>query len=399
MILSLGRTPRANALVAAEQLRQPEPAFPLEVAFCPVCALVQLTEIVPPESLFPEYAYQSSMSETFARSASAIAERLMATRALTADSFVVEIGSNDGCLLQNYANSGVPVLGIDPAVEIAAIATSRGIPTLCTFFNPRVARDLAAERGRADVIHANNVLAHIPDLNGAAAGVAELLKPGGVAVIEVPYVRDLVEHVEFDTIYHEHVFYFSLTSASRLFERHGLAVTDVERLPIHGGTLRLFVTPAGAASPSAAVQTLFTDERAAGLDRAGFYEDFARAVATVKRSLTAQLTALRADGKRIAAYGASAKGATLLNYCGIGTELLEFVVDRNPLKQGRFMPGVHIPIVAVDRVLTEMPDYLLLLTWNFADEIMTQQAEYSARGGKFILPLGDATPVQVPLQS
>jgi SAM-dependent methyltransferase len=397
--LSLGLMPLANGLLTRAQLDQPEPRFPLEVAFCAACSLVQITETVPPEQLFRSYAYQSSMSDTIVRSASALAERLIASRRLDPRSLVVEVGSNDGCLLQNYTRGGIPVLGIEPARNIAEIAEQKGVRTLSEFFGPALARRLAAEYGQADIIHANNVFAHIPDLNGAAEAMACLLKPDGRAVIEVPYVKDLIDHVEFDTIYHEHVFYFSLTALVRLFARHALVVADVERIPIHGGTLRLFVGRPEGAVPSGAVRGLLDEEARYGLDVVAFYQDFGHAVEGVRRTLVSQLARLKAEGKRIAAYGASAKGATLLNYCGIGPDTLDFVVDRNPIKQGHYMPGVHVSIRPVAAVLDDMPDYLLLLTWNFAEEIVAQQEEYVRRGGRFILPLGSPVASKAVSQS
>lgn len=387
-VLSLGKTPLANALLTRAQLSLPEPVFPLELAFCPGCSLVQILETVPPETMFMSYPYFSSFSDTAVRNAQSIAERLIAERKLDATRLAVEIASNDGYLLQFYRRAGVPVMGIEPASNIAQVAErERGIPTVREFFDVKLARRLRNEGRRADVIHANNVLAHVPALNAVVEGIRILLKDDGVAVIEVPYVREMIERCEFDTIYHEHLCYFSVTALQRLFERHGLTLQNVERLPIHGGSLRLFAVPDGSAEPSAAVAALIAEERASGIDQLSFYHDFARRVERLRSALRKQLDELKQGGKRMAAYGAAAKGSTLLNYCGIGGETLDFVVDRSTYKQGLYMPGVHLPIYPTSRLLDSQPDNVLLLTWNFADEIMEQQSEYRRRGGHFIIPI------------
>jgi SAM-dependent methyltransferase len=387
VFLALGSTPLANALPQAGSDPAAEERFPLDVALCRGCSLVQILETVAPEKLFGEYLYFSSFSDTMVAHARALADSLIASRTLGKDQLVVEIASNDGYLLQWYQKAGVQVLGIEPARNIAKAALERGIPTRNLFFDRKSAAQLAAEGLRADVIHAHNVLAHVADLPGVVAGFAQLLAHQGVAVIEVPYVKDLIEHLEFDTIYHEHLCYFSLSALSALFERHGLQVSDVERVPIHGGSLRLKVQHRGAAAPSPAVGALLGEEREGGMLGDPYYASFAGRVAALKTELTALLGRLRTGGKRLAAYGASAKGSTLLNTFGIGADTLEFVVDRSPHKQGRLMPGVRLPISPPDRLLADRPDYVLLLTWNFADEIFKQQADFRAGGGKFIVPV------------
>lgn len=388
LILSLGRTPLANALLTAEQLDRPEPVYPLDVVFCADCALVQIAETVPPEALFSDYLYFSSFSDTMLAHAEALVGELAGARGLNAESLVVEIASNDGYLLQFYQRRGVPVLGIEPAANIAQVAErERGIPTLCEFFGAELGERLRAEGRAADVIHAHNVLAHVADLNGVVRGIAALLKPGGVAVIEAPYVKDLIDSREFDTIYHEHLCYFSLTALDRLFTRHGLVIADVRRVPIHGGSLQVHVMRAEMAARGAAAQALLDEEAAWGVDDFAFYAGFARAVEALRADLRALLGGLKAQGRTIAAYGASAKGSTLLNYFGIGAETLGFVADRSTYKQGRYTPGTHLPICAPTKLLEAQPDYTLLLTWNFAAEILDQQAEYRRRGGQFIIPI------------
>ena len=387
MILDLGLQPLANRLLTAAELQTPEPRFPLRLAVCEACWMLQITDLVPPTDLFSDYLYFSSFSDALLRhSADAVASHIRDFD-LGPQHHVIEVASNDGYLLKNFVAARIPCLGIEPAANIAKVATERGIPTLCRFFGRELAAELAASGQQADLILANNVFAHVPDTNGFVAGLSTLLRPGGRAVIEFPYGCDLVEHVEFDTIYHEHVFYFTLTALRPLMARHGLEVFDVKRLPIHGGSLRLFVARSGTHSVQPAVSLLLAEEQSKGVNSTTYYENFAQRVLGIRADLISLLDRLRSEGRTVAAYGASAKGSTLLNFYGLDATRIAFVVDRSTAKQGRYTPGTHLPIVAPEELVNRHPDYAVLLTWNFAEEILAQQQAYRDAGGKFIVPV------------
>ncbi len=387
-VLDLGTTPLANSLLTAEQLTAPEPSFPLNVVMCAACSLVQLDYTVPPESMFSTYVYFSSFSTTMLDHANKLVSQVIAERGLSANNRVIEIASNDGYLLQYYKQAGVEVLGIEPAQNIAEVARDeKGIPTLTEFFGQSLADKLAADGTLADIIHGHNVMAHVPDINGFVGGLKTILKPDGVIVIEAPYLKNLLDEVEFDTVYHEHIFYFSLTALDQVFARHGLTIFDVVRVPIHGGSLRIFAAHSMVAERRQSVNDLLEEEDNWGVATTQGYQAFAQRVAHLKQSLVETLQTLKSQGKRIAVYGASAKGSTLLNTFGITHELIDFVVDRSTVKQGLYTPGTHLHIKPPSALLDEQPDAVLLLTWNFAEEILSQQAEYIARGGKFIIPL------------
>jgi SAM-dependent methyltransferase len=387
MLLDLGRQPLANNLLNPEDVTKAEPKFPLALYLCTDCWLMQIAHIVPPVTLFSDYVYFSSFSDHMLRHARQAALRYINEKPLNADSFVIEVASNDGYLLKNFVQAGVPCLGFEPAANIAEVARADGVETHCEFFGERSATALKAERGAADLILGNNVFAHAPKTNDFVAGLHALLKPDGWVVLEFPYGVEMIDKVEFDTIYHEHVFYFTLTPLVPLFARHGLEIFHVERLPIHGGSLRLFACHRGAETIRESVKTTLAQEALLGVSSTNYYQQFSQRAEKVKADLIAFLTEQQTAGKRVAAYGASAKGSTLLNYVGDAARSLEFIADRSTYKHNKLSPGVHVPIVPAEDLVARAPDYALLLVWNFAEEVMAQQQRFRDVGGKFAIPL------------
>ena len=391
-LVDLGMSPLCESYPTAEQLNQMEPFYPLHAYVCGRCFLVQVQEYVKPEGIFTEYAYFSSYSDSWLGHARAYVEMIAARLGLTAASRVIELGSNDGYLLQYFVARGVPVLGIEPARNVAEAAVARGVPTLTKLFGRATARALVAAGVQADLLVGNNVLAQVPDVNDFVAGMKLLLKPGGVITMEFPHLMRLMEENQFDTIYHEHFSYFSFMTAERIFAAHGLTLFDVEELPTHGGSLRIYARHAEDATRRVADRATRLREREAlaGVDRLSTYASFTEQVHETKRRLLEFLIGAKRQGKRIAGYGAPGKGNTLLNYCGIGTDFIDYTVDRNPYKHGRFLPGTHIPIHPPDRIRETRPDYVLILPWNLKDEIMEQVAYIRSWGGQFVVPIPDA---------
>ncbi len=391
-VVDLGMSPLCESYVRPEKLDAMEPFYPLHVQVCRRCWLVQLGQYVSPEHIFSEYAYFSSYSDSWVEHARAYTEKMISRFGLGPGSQVIEVASNDGYLLQWFVKAGVPALGIEPAANVAAAAEAKGVPSLVRFFGQELARELAAQGKRADLLLGNNVLAQVPDLNDFVAGLKIALAPRGVLTMEWPHVLRLIDENQFDTIYHEHFSYFSLLTTRTILARHGLALFDVEELPTHGGSLRVYACHAGdtARPVGSAVGRLLAREEAFGLARPERYLAFSAQVEETKRALLDLLIRLRRQGKRIAGYGAPGKGNTLLNYCGIRTDFLEFTVDRNPYKQGLFLPGTHVPILAPEEIARRRPDYLLVLPWNFRDEIIAQMAGIREWGGQFIIPIPEA---------
>jgi 2-polyprenyl-3-methyl-5-hydroxy-6-metoxy-1,4-benzoquinol methylase len=386
----LGMSPPSNSFVKAEALNRMERFYPLHAWVCEKCFLVQLEEFESAEQIFSDdYAYFSSFSESWLAHAKAYTEMMAKRFALGGSSFVVEIASNDGYLLQYFVQRGIPVLGIEPTANTAAAAEKKGVPSLVKFFGVATAAELASKGRKADLILGNNVLAHVPDLNDFVRGMSLLLKPGGVVTMEFPHLLNLMQENQFDTIYHEHFSYLSFVVTERVFAAHGLTLFDVDEIPTHGGSLRIYARhAANAALPvSAKVAELRAREQAAGLERADTYRSFAAQVRATKRSLLKFLIAAKEQGKSVVGYGAAAKGNTLLNYCGVRSDLVEYVVDRSPQKQGRFLPGVHIPVFAPEKIAQTKPDYVLILPWNLKDEIAAQMSGIRAWGGRFVVPI------------
>ena len=388
-LVDLGPSPLCESFLAADQLDAMEPFYPLHVRVCPACLLVQLPAYVAPEAIFREYAYFSAYSDSWVEHSRRYVEAISERLGLGPASYVVELASNDGYLLQHFVARGVPALGIEPAWNVAEAARARGVETLAEFFGLALARQLVADGRAADLVIGNNVLAQVPDLNDFVAGIAHLLKPGGVATLEFPHVVRLIEESQFDTIYHEHFSYFSAGTIRRIAEAHGLVFFDVEELPTHGGSLRVYLArrDGPARATTADLTSLLAREAAGGYDRLDGYTGFAARVERVKRDLLRFLIETREKGQRAAGYGAPGKGNTLLNYCGIRTDLLEFTVDRNPYKHERFTPGTHIPIHPPEHLTAERPDVVLILPWNLRTEIGAQLAEVRDWGGRLVVAI------------
>jgi len=387
--VDLGMSPLCESYVSAGSLNQMEPFYPLHVYVCGECFLVQLQEYVSREHIFSDYAYFSSFSDSWLAHAKRYTDQMIERFGLDEQNLVVELASNDGYLLQHFLERKIPVLGIEPAANVAAVATQKGIPTLVKFFGKETARELATSGRKADLLLGNNVLAQVPDLNDFVSGMKMLLKPHGVITMEFPHLQRLMEENQFDTIYHEHFSYFSFLTVERIFAAHGLIMFDVEELPTHGGSLRIYGRHAEDASRPIGprITELRTREKSAGYTRMECYSRFAEQVKETKRKLLEFLIQAKRGGKKIAGYGAPGKGNTLLNYCGIRTDFLDYTVDRNPYKHGKFLPGTHVPICPPDRIRETRPDFVLILPWNLKDEIIKQNAFIRDWGGKFVVPI------------
>ena len=391
--VDLGMHPLCESYLTHEQLNQMEPFYPLHVFVCEKCFLIQLHEYVSPAEIFTEYAYFSSYADSWVQHAKRYTEMIVERLKLTTKSLVVELASNDGYLLQHFVAKGIPVLGIEPAANVAEAARKKDVPTLVKFFGRQTASELVAERGTADLVLGNNVLAQVPDINDFVAGIKVLLASHGVVTIEFPHLMKLMEENQFDTIYHEHFFYFSLMTAERIFVAHGLALFDVEELPTHGGSLRIYGhhEEDSAHLVTDRYRELKQREKVARLDQVETYALFGEKVKGTKRKLLEFLIEAKRKGKSIAGYGAPGKGNTLLNYCGIRSDFLDYTVDRSTYKQGKFLPGTHIPIYSPDKIRETKPDYVLILPWNFKDEIMEQVSYIREWGGQFVVPIPEAT--------
>jgi len=388
VFLDLGSTALANKFPSAEDLSSPEPRFPLRVGFCHACGHVQLVERVPPAAMFTDYLYVSSASDTLRAHFDDLAATLTARHGLVDGGLVIDIGCNDASLLCCFRDRGARTLGVDPAENLAEFSSDTGIERYRGFFGADTAGEIADRRGRAALITATNTFPHIPDLSGFVSGLDEVLAPGGAFVVEAHYLVDLLDQLAFDTVYHEHVSYWALGPMTRLFENHGMEVVRAERLPIHHGQLRATVMRRGEGEVERSVDEVLAAEKQLGIDRFDTWRAFAERVGRLKTEVVDCLNGLKAEGRRLAGYGAPAKGSTLLEFFGVGPATLDFIADRSPLKQGRYTPGSHIPIVAPERLLEEpSADHVLLLAWNFEEEILAQQAEFRRRGGRFILPV------------
>jgi hypothetical protein len=394
-VVDLGMSPLCESYLPADKLDSMEPFYPLHISVCRKCLLVQLNEYVTADHIFTEYAYFSSFSTAWLKHASDYVDMISQRLELGPKSFVVELASNDGYLLQYFVKKGIPCLGIEPAANVAEAARQKGVETEVTFFGRESAAELRDRRGSADLIIGNNVLAQVPDLNSFVAGVAVALAPNGTATFEFPHLMTLFEQNQFDTIYHEHFSYFSLLAAETIFAAHGLTLFDVEELWTHGGSLRVYLRPSADSSRAVSerVLALRAREEGKGYRDIATYTRFEEQVRATKRKLLSLLIEAKSAGKRVVGYGAPGKGNTLLNYCGIREDFLEFTVDRNPYKQGKFLPGTHIPIHAPERLDEARPDYILILPWNFKDEIMKQLAHTREWGARFIVPIPEATVV------
>lgn len=388
VFVDLGMSPLSNAYLAESQLLDPEPFYPLKVFVCDHCLLVQLPEFEPPEKIFSDYAYFSSVSDSWLQHCEQYADAMRNRLSLGSASLVMEVASNDGYLLQYFRRAGIPVLGVEPAANVAETAVAAGIPTVVRFFGTETADDLVTRGHQADLLIGNNVLAHVPDINDFVEGLRRALKPHGVLTLEFPHLARLMEQRQFDTIYHEHFSYLSFTVVTRILTEHGLTVFDVEEIPTHGGSLRVFAARTEAAPEiQAVVQGLLQREVDEGLTTLEGFLGFDAEVASVKRDLLAFLIEARRSGLSVVGYGAAAKGNTLLNYCGIRTDLLDYVADRSPHKQGKFLPGTHVPILAPDRIRETRPAYVLILPWNLRAEITEQLAFIREWGGRFVVPI------------